>query len=129
VMDHEQRGWTAVAGERAASGLRDLSRRVRALADGRPEDAGVAGDYVRRTGEQLQQVAERLESGGVEGAVSDLRGFARRRPGAFLLGALATGFAVGYLVRGGQAAEPKGPRAIGPVPDEDPVPEVPAAVG
>ena len=90
--------------ERAASGLRSLSDQVRALAEGRPDEAGPAGDYVRQAGERLQQVAERLESGGLEGALSDLQGFARRRPGVFLLGAAAAGFAVGRLMRGAQAA-------------------------
>jgi hypothetical protein len=90
--------------ERAASGLRTLSDQARALAEGRPDDAGPAGDYVRQAGEKLQEVAERLESGGIEGALSDLQGFARRRPGVFLLGAAAAGFAVARLVRGAQAA-------------------------
>src|SRR5215212_11407200 len=94
--------------ERAASGLRSLSEQVRALAEGRPDEAGGAGDYARQAGEKLQQVAERLESGGIEGALSDLQSFARRRPGVFLLGAAAAGFAVGRLVRGAQAASTEG---------------------
>src|SRR5215212_3257817 len=94
--------------ERAASGLRTLSDQVRALAEGRPDEAGPAGDYARQAGEKLQQVAERLESGGLEGALSDLQAFARRRPGVFLLGAAAAGFAVGRLVRGAQAANADG---------------------
>ncbi|MCI3949545.1 MAG: hypothetical protein K0R11_1479 [Acidimicrobiales bacterium] len=94
--------------ERAASGIRSLSDQVRALAEGRADEAGAAGDYARQAGEKLQQVAERLESGGLEGALSDLQGFARRRPGVFLLGAAATGFAVGRLLRGAQAANADG---------------------
>jgi len=94
--------------ERAASGLRSLSDQVRALAEGRPDEAGAAGDYARQAGEKLQQVADRLESGGIEGALSDLQTFARRRPGTFLLGAAAAGFAVGRLVRGAQAANQDG---------------------
>jgi hypothetical protein len=90
--------------ERAASGLRSLSDQMRALAEGRTDEAGPAGDYARQAGEKLQEVADRLESGGIEGALSDLQSFARRRPGVFLLGAAAAGFAVGRLVRGAQAA-------------------------
>lgn len=90
--------------ERAASGLRSLSDQMRALAEGRTDQAGAAGDYARQAGQKLQEVADRLESGGVEGALSDLQSFARRRPGVFLLGAAAAGFAVGRLVRGAQAA-------------------------
>ena len=94
--------------ERVASGVRSLSDQVRALAEGRPGEAGPAADYVRQAGEKLQEVADRLESGGIEGALSDLQGFARRRPGVFLLGAAAAGFAVGRLVRGAQAAKAEG---------------------
>jgi hypothetical protein len=94
--------------ERAASGLRSLSDQVRALAEGRTDEAGAAGDYARQAGEKLQQVADRLEEGGLEGALSDLQGFARRRPGVFLLGCAAAGFAVGRLVRGAQAANQNG---------------------
>jgi hypothetical protein len=99
--------------ERAASGLRTLSDQVRALAEGRPDEAGPAGDYVRQAGEKLQEVASRLESGGIEGALSDLQTFARRRPGVFLLGAAAAGFAVGRLVRGAQTANADGSNGSG----------------
>jgi hypothetical protein len=99
--------------ERAASGLRSLSDQVRALAEGRTEEAGAAGDYARQAGEKLQHVADRLESGGLEGALSDLQSFARRRPGVFLLGAVAAGFAVGRLARGAQAANGDGGRGSG----------------
>jgi hypothetical protein len=99
--------------ERAASGLRTLSDQVRALAEGRTDQAGAAGDYARQAGDKLQQAAERLESDGIEGALSDLQTFARRRPGVFLLGAAAAGFAVGRLVRGAQAAGQDGGRTTG----------------
>jgi hypothetical protein len=99
--------------ERAASGLRTLSDQVRALAEGRADESGAAGDYARQAGEKLQQVADRLESGGIDGALSDLQGFARRRPGVFLLGCAAAGFAVGRLLRGAQAANAEGGGSTG----------------
>jgi hypothetical protein len=90
--------------QRAASGLRSLSEQVRALSDGRPEEAGAAGDYVRQAGDKLQDVAQRLDEGGLDGLFEDLQGFARRRPGLFLIGAAAAGFAAGRVLRGAQAA-------------------------
>ena len=90
--------------QRAASGLRSVSEQVRALSDGRPEEAGKAGEYARQASDKLQQVAQRLDEGGLEGLLEDLQGFARRRPGLFLIGAAAAGFAVGRVVRGAQAA-------------------------
>jgi hypothetical protein len=94
--------------QRAASGLRSLSEQVRALTEGHPEEAGTAGDYARQASDKLQQLAQRLEDGGLEGLLEDLQGFARRRPGVFLIGAAAAGFAVGRVVRGAQAASDDG---------------------
>jgi hypothetical protein len=41
--------------------------------------------------------------------LDDVRQFARRRPGTFLLGALAAGVVVGRLTRGAKAAQDKSP--------------------
>jgi hypothetical protein len=90
---------------RAASGLRNAASQLEALADGRPEEAGPVADYARQATERLGALASRLEGGGVDGIVEDLQGFARRRPGLFLLGAAAAGFAAGRLVRGAQASQ------------------------
>ncbi|MDQ3468284.1 MAG: hypothetical protein M3487_00685 [Actinomycetota bacterium] len=90
--------------DRAASGLRTLSGQAAALADGRPEEAGPLGDYLREAQTKVQQVAERLEARGPEGVLDDMTDFARRRPGLFLLGAAGVGFLAGRLVRSGAAA-------------------------
>jgi hypothetical protein len=45
-----------------------------------------------------------MDQRGVEGVLDDVRSFARRRPGVFLLGAGIAGFAVGRLVRGAKDA-------------------------
>src|SRR2546425_369299 len=68
---------------------------------GRVEEAGAVADYVRRAGDQVCRVADHIERRGVEGVLNDAQDFARRRPGAFLLGCTAAGFAVGRLIRGG----------------------------
>jgi hypothetical protein len=94
--------------ERAAGGLRNLSQQVQALSEGRQDEAGAVGDYARQVRSKLDEVAGRLEEGGFEGAVDDLQRFARRRPGLFLLGSAAAGFAVGRLVRGVQAGQGSG---------------------
>lgn len=89
---------------RAADKMRTLSEQVQALTDGRPEEAGPVGDYARQAGDKLQQVASRLDEGGLEGMFEDVQGFARRRPGVFLAGAAMAGFAVGRMLRGAQSA-------------------------
>ncbi len=87
--------------ERAAEGLRGLAQQIGALVDGRPAEAGMAGDYARRLGDRVTAVAERMEDGGVDGMLQDVRRFARRRPGTFLLGAAVVGFAAGRVLRAG----------------------------
>jgi len=90
--------------QQAASGLQAVAGQLGALAEGRTTDAGPFGDYARQASTKAQEIAERLESGGAQGVVDDVVGFARRRPGLFLLGAAGAGFLVGRLVRSGKAA-------------------------
>lgn len=84
---------------RAAGSLRQTGDQLRALAEGRPDEAGQAGEWARQLAEQLSTVAQRVEDGGVEGVLRDVSRFARRRPGVFLLGAAAAGFAVGRMIK------------------------------
>jgi hypothetical protein len=110
-------------GEQLAQALRRVGEQVQALAEGRADDAGKAGDYARQAASTVNDWAGRVESQGLEGFVRDLEGFARRRPGMFLGGAAAAGFLVGRVIRGarGGAAPPAGGdgqerRELGPQP-------------
>ncbi len=114
--------------ERAASGLADVGRQIRALSDGRPDEAGMAGDAARQLADKVEEFADRIQQRGFDGAVQDLTNFARRRPGAFLLSAAATGFVVGRLGRGAQAAkatESSGSAQLGSADMTSPVPATP----
>lgn len=91
--------------QRAAGGLRDVGQQVRALSEGRSDQAGIAADAARQLAEKIDELAGRLDQRGFEGTVDDVRQFARRRPGLFLMGAAATGFAVTRLGRGLQVAQ------------------------
>jgi hypothetical protein len=91
-------------GEQAARGLRTLSDQIRALSDGRPGEAGPLMSYLDGARERVVGFAETLERRGPQGLLDDVSRFARRKPGAFLLVAATTGFAVGRLVRAGAAA-------------------------
>lgn len=92
-----------VQADRAAEALTRLRDQAQALLEGRPEEAGPLADYARQGLEQLDQLARRVQSGGVDGMATDLSRFARRRSGAFLLGAGAIGFGLGRLLRAGGA--------------------------
>jgi hypothetical protein len=91
--------------QRAAGGLADVGRQIRALSDGQTDQAGLAADAARQLAEKVEEIAGRLEQRGFDGAVDDLTSFARRRPGMFLVSAAATGFLVGRLGRGAQVAK------------------------
>jgi hypothetical protein len=90
--------------ERASGALGDLGSQLRALAEGDREGAGEVGRYANEAGARLRSMADRLSSKGFDGVVDDVQSFARRRPGAFLAIAAASGFVAGRLFRGAQAS-------------------------
>jgi hypothetical protein len=67
------------------------------MAEGR---SGLAADLAQETARRAQDLSRQLESREPRELLDDVRRFARERPGAFLLGALAAGVVVGRLVRG-----------------------------
>ena len=114
----EQAGTQA---QKAAGGLRDVSQQVRALSEGRSDEAGIAADSARQLAQKIETLAGRIDERGFDGTVEDLRDFARRRPGLFLLGAAAAGFAVSRLGRGLQVVQEQEPSApaTGSAPTDD----------
>lgn len=85
--------------ERAATQLRTFSEQARALAEGRTEEAGQLPQLAQEATQRLGAFAQRLETGGIDGAMDDVRTFARRKPGTFLLIAGAAGFLGGRMLR------------------------------
>jgi hypothetical protein len=53
----------------------------------------------RQLADTATRAADKLETGGVDATLADLKRFARRRPGLFLMGAMGAGFAVGRLLK------------------------------
>lgn len=95
--------------KRVADTLRQWANDLSGLAE-RAESDSPARGMVSQAADKGQRAADYLERQGVEGLVSDLRGFARRRPGAFLGGALLAGMAVGRLAKAaGAASRTQGP--------------------
>lgn len=92
--------------ERIAGGLRSAGEQAQALAEGRPEEAPQLSEYAWKVADncygaadKLHALAEDIEVRGFGGVLEELQTFARRRPGTFLLGAVAVGFGVGRLVK------------------------------
>ena len=89
-----------------ADGFRQLGEEAQALAEGRSDEAPRLQPYVYKAAdglygaaESLYRMADDVETRGVGAVLDDLQQFARRRPGAFLLGAAVVGFGVGRLVK------------------------------
>lgn len=91
--------------ERLAETLRRLSNEGYALAQGRPNEATTVSSYIVQAAERLEQLAEEIQSRGVDGLAEEVQYLARRRPAAFILGAALVGFGAGRLIRSGAASD------------------------
>jgi hypothetical protein len=109
--------------------LVDGVRRMADELDGMVADGGdsPARTVVARVAQGSRQMADYLAERGPEGVLNEVQDFARRRPGAFLATALATGFVVGRLGKGVFSAttEPTGPSSVGEPRRDGFVPEIP----
>lgn len=85
--------------ERAVSSLRSLSKELRGMAEG-GEGSGPATELARQASSTTDQIASFLEEREAGQILGEVRDFARRRPGAFLLGAAVAGVVLGRLTRG-----------------------------
>jgi hypothetical protein len=97
--------------DRAAGQLRSVADNLRTMHEGGGSGSGPAGELVRQASQQTERLAGWLESREPADILDDVRGFARQRPGAFLLSCLAAGFAVGRLVKGATSGDSSSSRA------------------
>jgi F0F1-type ATP synthase membrane subunit b/b' len=109
-------------GTRAVHALHDTSNQLRSVA--RSADGGVVVDLAHSAATRLDDVASRLDQGGIDGLIDEVRSYARRRPGMFLLAAGAAGFLVGRLARNASSAVAGNDQ---PVPSPQPAAASPAS--
>jgi hypothetical protein len=83
----------------AADGLHSLAGELREMADS-GERQGVASDLAAEAADRLGSLAEWLGRREPGDLVDEVRRLARRRPGAFLIGAAVAGVLAGRLTRG-----------------------------
>lgn len=95
----ELRNQTSTQQKRAAEGLRALGSELHSMAARGDSQQGVAAELAHQAGGRAHQLADWLEQREPGQVLDEVRQFARRRPGAFLAGALAAGVVVGRLTR------------------------------
>ncbi|HYZ38476.1 MAG TPA: hypothetical protein VE673_17470 [Pseudonocardiaceae bacterium] len=88
--------------QKVALRLTTVADELRELAHSTSSDA--MGEWTRQGADQLHQFASWLHDREPGELVEEVRSFARRRPGVFLLGAALAGVAVGRLTGAGMAA-------------------------
>jgi len=94
----------AVSGQqRAARGLTTVADELREMAEGSSQ-SGTGSELARQGADRLHQLASWLENREPDDLIEEVRSFARRRPGAFLVGAVLAGVVAGRLTGGGLAA-------------------------
>jgi hypothetical protein len=91
--------------QKAGQSLSSLAQELRALADGSSEGApGPARDLLQQASSSVENFASMLQNREPAELLDEVRNFARRKPGLFLLGAAAAGVLAGRLTSGVQAA-------------------------
>jgi len=83
---------------KVAQTLHSTSRQLQSMA-GATDQQDLVARLTREGANAAERIASRLDQGGFDAIMADLRSWARRQPGTFLLGALAAGFVTGRLVR------------------------------
>ena len=91
------------ATEQLSTKVRSLAGEMRDLGQGKGDANSTIAGLVQQLADRGEQLADQITAKGPGGLVQDLRGFAARKPGTFLLGALAAGVVTGRLVKGATA--------------------------
>ena len=97
--------------EQAREGQRKAADSVRTLADQlqemsqKSDGTGLAPELVQQAAERAHTVASWLERHEPGDLLTEVRAFARRKPGVFLMGAALAGVVAGRLTRGIAAAQ------------------------
>jgi hypothetical protein len=89
---------------RLAGTLRNSGQELTAFAD-RDAQSQLTTELARRAGQYAQTIGDYLENADPQRILDDVRSFARRRPGTFLLIAAAGGVVAGRLTRSVAAAQ------------------------
>jgi hypothetical protein len=91
--------------QKAAEGLSSLAQQLRGMADGTSDGApGPARDLIQQASGKLEEFGSWLQNREPAELLDEVRAYARRKPGTFLLGAAVAGVLAGRLTTGIKAA-------------------------
>lgn len=99
--------------DKASTGLRSLSDELRSIAEGNAPQNGMTTDLTRQAADKVQEIASWIEQRDAGSLLEEVRQLARRKPGAFLIGAALAGVAAGRLTRGATAGGSQGGQSNG----------------
>ncbi len=94
-----------------AETLRSASTQLDSMAQSAGGDDSLAANLVREGAQASRRLATHIDEGGLERVMADVRSWARRNPGGFLLGAAFAGFVAGRVARNLSAAMNNGGRS------------------
>jgi ElaB/YqjD/DUF883 family membrane-anchored ribosome-binding protein len=133
LFDEAREQLTEQAGvqqQRVASGLRDIGDELNRMAQSSGQN-GVAGDLVSQAASRTSGIAEWLDGRDPGTLLTEVRDFARRRPGTFIAVSAVAGLVAGRLVKSlaSDAADDRNATLTTPAPavDRAAVPPAPAA--
>jgi hypothetical protein len=84
---------------RLADTLSEVGHQLRTMSGKADDPESPVTQFTEQAATGVEQLASRLERGGLDHMVDDVKRFARNRPGVFLAGALGAGFVVGRLAK------------------------------
>ena len=106
-----------------AGGLHSVGDQLKAMAEN-SDQPGMATDLAHQAAGKVHQVAAWLEDREPADVLAELRSFGRRRPGSFLIAALAAGVVAGRMARGLSADAAGTSTAVAPQKSTAPAPAV-----
>jgi hypothetical protein len=90
--------------QKAGQSLAGIAEQLRSMVEGNAPAPGPARDLISQGAGRVEEFAQMLQNREPADLLDDVRSFARRRPGAFLLGAALAGVVAGRLTSGVKAA-------------------------
>jgi uncharacterized protein YjbJ (UPF0337 family) len=91
--------------DRIVDTLRTFGDDIEKMANGQQPGGGMAQDVARQVADRARELGSRMDGREPGELLDEVRSFARRRPGTFLLGAVAAGAVAGRLTRGAKDAQ------------------------